>query len=1134
MKNLKYKVGILLTILFVCLLGSFHTSHGKWAETTPNFTKYSGPKNFWKNGSYSRPSGNTLTISSEYKISNVNDKKKRTFQGKDLHVPEIDVTSGIFCVEHGIKGKEKTWPIIKRNVIVNGSKVYIDYGTEEQKIYSKEEDIKATKIYAYILTHGADYEPNDNEEHRGKQPVQQALWRECGPYMESDISSFTAITSWVDDKEDVGSKALTDQIQNEATDYANVPLEDCKVTCSKNYTWKENANDSSQYIIGPFIAEFPQYKDGKSKLIFADEEGSTVNGKTKDSKLWNYCNKSGKTINEIEKKQEFYLKVEKSLIGNKDLTFKLKAKRLVVDAEWWEIQGISGKQAQIFLTSAIRRYENLEDEVKISLPSLTITKTDKTTGKPLQGVQFKIRNGSKYIKSINAGGFPTYGTKAQAKIFTTDKNGKLPTIKVAVGTYYAEEVSVGNNWQYEAGETFTIKVKAGKNQVKLTNQKVYINLSGYVWEDIEWEPDKEGDSNGLYRDNNYDKEDKLLQNVTVKLIKNGQPISFKNSNGNEITEVKTDKDGKYKMYGVRIEDLDKLSIEFTYNGMNYKSVTPNIGKNNGSKAAEGGKRTEFNQKYANIIPGAATNSQGNKTATLNYTRKDYESSVIYGSNSVYGYQGQEFPINGTDQNFLIQATTSGTYDLRGGKTVDQIRASGLEEISNINLGVSKREQPQLKVLKDINSAKVSINGVQHIYKYSDRANTNSQKMKELYEAVKQQTGTEISSPYQIPPKVKFETPYANMSYTRALYPSDVYYEAPKGQEDKNLRVKVIYQIGVSNQSSSLKAIVNEIDDYYDSKYIVEGTKIKVGRKIDARTGEVSQEGNDKIEYELQQINNNNYRKIHIKNINLEAGSSNQKDGNYIYVQLEVEQNQIKQIVTENENNNEKVKLDNIAEITSYSVKDQNNAPYAGIDQKSAPGNVDLNNQKTYEADTDKAPGLKLVLGEERKTSGKVFIDKVKEENGFNANGVNYAQVRQGSGSYEEGEVGIKDVVVELVYPDKTTEVKTYNKDGEWSHVKATTNGQGEFTIEGFIPDNYILKYTWGGQTYYKDEKNPAEKIRVQDYKGTIYNEPSREKNLEWYKLNNRYSDAKDSYETREKIDNQSSMITNSNQPIPRR
>lgn len=592
------------------------------------------------------------------------------------------------------------------------------------------------------------------------------------------------------------------------------------------------------------------------------------------------------------------------------------------------------------------------------------------------------------------------------------------------------------------------------------------------------------------------------------------------------------------MYGIRIDDLDKLSVEFTYNGMSYKNVVPQGNQNNGSKAAEGGNRSKYNERYTNIVAGAATNSQGNKTTNLNYDTKDYESTINYGKNSIYGYQGQEFPINGTDPNFLIQATTQGTYDLRGGKTIDQIRASGIEEITNINLGVNKRTQPQLKVVKDVNSAKVSINGAEHIYRYGDRINSNSSKMQEIYQKIKEQTGDTYTSPYQVPPKVKFETPYSNMSYARALYPSDVYYEAPKNQEDKNLRVKVIYQIGVLNQASGLKTIVNEINDYYDSKYIeAEGankTKIKVGRKIDARTGEVSQEGNDKIEYELQKSDDANYYKIHIKNINLEAGdSTSQKDGNYIYVQLEVEQSQIEKIVTENENNNEKVKLDNIAEIASYSVKDKNNAIYAGIDKKSAPGNVNLTNQKTYEADTDKAPGLKLVLGEERKTSGRVFIDKVERNDQFNPDGVNHAQVRQGDGSYNEGEVGIEGVTVELVDKDKK-EVETYQKNGngqkEWSHVKAITNGNGEFTIEGFIPDTYILKYTWGGQEYYV-ESNQKEKIRVQDYKGTIYNDLSREQDLEWYKLNNQYSDAKDNYETRTNIDKQSSMITNSNKEV---
>ncbi len=79
-----------------------------------------------------------------------------------------------------------------------------------------------------------------------------------------------------------------------------------------------------------------------------------------------------------------------------------------------------------------------------------------------------------------------------------------------------------------------------------------------------------------------------------------------------------------------------------------------------------------------------------------------------------------------------------------------------------------------------------------------------------------------------------------------------------------------------------------------------------------------------------------------------------------------------------------------------------------------------------------------------------------------------------------------------------------------------------------MPDKYLVLFTWGGQTYMDNGKE--ELIRVQDYKGTIYRDAgASEGNLEWYKNRaQRYSDAKDNYETRKAIDEQSSLLINSN------
>lgn len=79
-----------------------------------------------------------------------------------------------------------------------------------------------------------------------------------------------------------------------------------------------------------------------------------------------------------------------------------------------------------------------------------------------------------------------------------------------------------------------------------------------------------------------------------------------------------------------------------------------------------------------------------------------------------------------------------------------------------------------------------------------------------------------------------------------------------------------------------------------------------------------------------------------------------------------------------------------------------------------------------------------------------------------------------------------------------------------------------------MPDKYLVLFTWGGQTYTYNGKEQL--IRVQDYKGTIYRDAAAsETNLEWYKSRaQRFSDAKDNFDTRNKIDEQSNLLKNSN------
>lgn len=105
---------------------------------------------------------------------------------------------------------------------------------------------------------------------------------------------------------------------------------------------------------------------------------------------------------------------------------------------------------------------------------------------------------------------------------------------------------------------------------------------------------------------------------------------------------------------------------------------------------------------------------------------------------------------------------------------------------------------------------------------------------------------------------------------------------------------------------------------------------------------------------------------------------------------------------------------------------------------------------------------------------------------------------------DDGEKGIPGVAVTLT--ENTGSGKVYT---------ATTDENGDFYINNYIPGDYTLTYTWGDQTY-----------TVQNYKGTIYDVSRDQSNKQWYKENvdKRLTDALDDYELRQSIDNEIKSI----------
>lgn len=901
---------------------------------------------------------------------------------------------------------------------------------------------------ASILSHRrgkGNYGVNDVED----LPVQNAIWKYLGTWI-SEVGYKHRIAQYFVNNS--GKANFNTSIEAEADTYAN-NYKNGNLTQITDKTDKSKikvaqyTEGNEQYLrVGPFKYEFPEKL---SEINVITDKNSKMKIKCfekciKENQYSKYSN-----INQIKSGDEFYISVKMPTDGTsqiKKITVKGKANVKHVTIKFWESLNMSEQN--------LLQYNYKDEEIDINqtfdydiriLGNLKVIKVNKDNTKiKLQGVGFYVQNKDtkKWVKVENDTVSYT-DKKEDATEFITDKNGEITIKNLVVGTYVAYETK-NPNYGYEIikeGQEKSITVDKTA-ELQIPNKQKYIKLSGYVWVDEDYVENKKSKRNDLYKDNDYDSNDILLDGITVRLIDK--------TTGNVVKEAKTSNGGKYLFTDVLVDDLEKYYIEFEYDGLTYTNVIPHIDRDNGSKAAENSSvRDEFNKRFS-VIEGSTESNKG--------ITKDSAGNPKYDLNYNIDKNKHTSTLNNTGL-YPITANTNET-----GYVIKDHFTPGQEEIKYINLGLYEREQPDIALIKDLYNVNVAINGYNHIYEYANRFNNQDR-----YE-----NGFNVG--------VKFGNKYGNMSYTRAIYKADKEYTS--SDKSKELKVYVTYKISMKNESSNLQVQVNSIVDYYDSNY----TLIKTGTGIDEKgnvTGDISNSGS--------QSYNDKYKKV-IINTNSKIEHNKSAD---VYVQFELNRDAVLKILNNAEN------LDNVVEINSYSVFDTDGKVYAGIDKDSNPGNAVPGKKITYEDDTDSAPGLKLEVADKvREMTGKVFLDSTSNE-------LKTGEVRQGDGMYTDGEKGIKGVKVTL--KENIENGNVYEK---------TTNDKGDFKIEGYIPGDYTLTYTWGDKEY-----------TVQNYKGTVYEKDRYDANVtnkEWYKtdVNTRYTDAIDNYNTRKKIDAEIAKVTN--------
>ena len=666
--------------------------------------------------------------------------------------------------------------------------------------------------------------------------------------------------------------------------------------------------------------------------------------------------------------------------------------------------------------------------------------------------------------------------------------------------------------------------------VKLYNKKQFIDLSGYVWEDM-----LNGKDNT--RNDLYDEPDARVPGVKVILhdtVRNRELVTWTNENG-EYHFGSRNEDLTYSDDTLRIADLDKYYIEFEYNGVKYRNVklNPDVNVTNASRASEevaSGKsdedssvRQRFNERFSTISSGTQIDSNGESTGIvidangnvnsdkISYTKNgEHQSQINYGKNMTEANGNKEAY---GENIYHIKATTYKNLNLsnylEGYIKKENTTIVHVNEIKNINLGLYSREQVDVAVDSDVARFVLNVNGYQHTYKYATLVNPDTQEEMDV--------------------KLKA---LKGKYYERQLHESTISYSAtPEGVP--NLYADITYKIYLQNKSNTLTSKIKELTLNYDEdlkiiSYGYEGSNVNT----EVSESEITTTKNGTGAVQLKEAT------IDLEKLEDRKISAGKRE--VLEVTFRTDANTIAKIL----NNPTGIKFDFMAEVKTYSTyaNNEENAfnraegiyAYASIDKNSAARNaqvqIDTDDSfvtDTFENDTTIAPTFKLSKGTQTELSGIVYEDSPKESTPIKIDG-NDIYERVGDGIYNNENV-MANVLVELLsvpmengqYDSDTARTgengqqaydvaKLYQENkttqGESSKVLARTytNEKGEYKFEGLTAGNYVIKYTYGKNMkdvdgngndketirattaiYTSDGKTKLKEIEAREYKSTV-------------------------------------------------
>ena len=668
----------------------------------------------------------------------------------------------------------------------------------------------------------------------------------------------------------------------------------------------------------------------------------------------------------------------------------------------------------------------------------------------------------------------------------TDKGNRTYEKTITLSKSLPALTSANNSPAYHTGTDTRIYLKADiKDKVNNSpntgiiknNDTVPVDMrlmiSGVLF--LDHTTDKPNEENGY-----LDSGDEMLPEYRVILY----------DNGTATRETETNNEGYYEFDNLDITHTYYVSFE--YNGQAYEPTTYDCKatsditkKSYGTDGVQN--RQNFNKKFENV------------NGSTNFPDWSNENGI---------------------KEFIIYAYTGPNG--QGSRTYTAKEET--ETLRNINFGIKEREKFDFNLRKDLVNVELRINGKSHTYDYPGGDLPLDVNIR----------GTDIPN------------------YERMIRKEDLAYRG----NDK-LEIYITYVLQIQNESvGQITGYVTDLNDYYDSSYTYVDSWDENNKQINwTQSGNVTGNGVT-------------YGKMHTTDL-ANVGITDKK---HVYVRFRVKDETIEELTDTERMTTE----DNLAEIAAYRNtytndrydKNNNKISSAGevaglLDIDSKPDNMDpvsttvqnfLKESRTdeyqnlegeektkrsravFEDDAESAPGLNIIPGEPRTISGVVFEDlpdpdKLKDDN-----------ERIGNGNLDTEDAKVNQVQVEMIeIGENKDDVNDYYPSndnigvdgGHLSDIVVRTNDRGEYTITGYIPGDYILRFTYGDEDCLKADQDTGEMYTGQDYKSTLYFEENYEgEDNYWYaETTPRTNDATDNQSRREEVNSYSRTLQYSNATI---